>query len=321
MERFQEWLKDKKNLPIVAGGGVVILILSIVLILWESGAIGGDNAPPVRQIAAYPGEENGSATGRPGYPGAPGAMPGYPGAPGYPGGPGVPGYPGAPGASPYPGGPAGPAVASTATPGAPGAAASSAEQPIRVAKNDPFLVYGKSGTTKGGGGPIPPSKFLPGVFIAKYDTGTDNGPKGGTPLPNVQLTPDISTDMAVSGIIQGGSKGPQAVLQTYSGDQQVSPGQTVPGGKVISIQTDGLILKTDAGRTVKVPLGSLPTQGGGYGGYPGGGYGGGYPGGGYPGGYGGYPGGGYPGGGYPGGGYPGGGYGGYPGGGYPGGAY
>lgn len=324
MDNFQEWLKDKKNMPIIAGVTIALFAVAVVVILWQSGMIFQPAAPPVQQ-ASYPGAGGGYPGTGGGYPGAAG---GYPGADGagspYPGSSSVAsGYPGS-GASGYPGASGGsmPKAASkpTGPAGAKTAAASPADQPVRVASvPDPFLVAGGVSAGKIKIPRLTPSSVMPPVFIAKgYDGGGDKK----VAAQPVQLEPEVAADKRVGGVVLTGGKGIRAILQTMNGSQEVQPGQSIPGGKVISIQQDGLLMRTDDGRTVKVPTGSFPTQdsGGGYGGYPGGGGYGGYPGGGggYPGGggYGGYPGGG---GGYGGGGYPGGG-GGYGGGGggYPG---
>jgi len=94
----------------------------------------------------------------------------------------------------------------------------------------------------------------------------------------------------MAGVLFG--DGVYAILETNGKTEAVQPGDTVEGGKVISIEADGLTIKTDDDRTIHVPLSSTPTggsSGGGFGGPPG------FPGGGFPG-AGGYPGGGYPGG-------------------------
>jgi hypothetical protein len=81
-----------------------------------------------------------------------------------------------------------------------------------------------------------------------------------------------------------------AGLDTSGDTEMVQPGDRVDGGKIVSIQADGLTIRTDDNRIIKVPLAaSTPGATSNSGGYPGGGAG--YPGGGYPGGAG-YPGGG-----------------------------
>jgi hypothetical protein len=149
---------------------------------------------------------------------------------------------------------------------------------------------------------------IPSLFIGSIPSlpsptpgETGLGPKG--PLTKPVRTASVG-GRRMSGVVFA-DNGVYAVLDTAGNSQMVQPGDRVNGGRVISIQSDGLTIRTDDSRDVKIPLASAPpaeTQpaypGGGPGGYPGA-----YPGapGGYPGAPGGYPGA-YPGGpgGYPG---------------------
>jgi len=53
----------------------------------------------------------------------------------------------------------------------------------------------------------------------------------------------------------------KAVLETNGVSQQVQPGDAVDGGRVISIQADGLVLRTSDNRLLRVPLSGASTGG------------------------------------------------------------
>lgn len=344
------WIKDKKNLPKVVGVlvGVIVIaggIITYVLISnnRSSSSVASNPVPPVPTgPGAYPGAPGGVG----GYPGAPSGYPGAPGGPGaFPGGrPGAPGgFPGAStispsqrtaagigakgakrGVTPAPGLPGAAQTAagqvSGVTPGAPGA-------PVKVASvnvatgPDPFNLPKTYWINKGKmQAPIKKQRALsiPSMLISNVNPlpAIDSVVPPSNPLdsskgPQVRTASRLVGSRRMSGVVFA-DNGVYAVLDTSGNSQMVQPGDRVNGGRVISIQSDGLTIRTDDNRDVKIPLASAPpaeTQPT----YPGGGYPGGYPGapGGYPGAPGGYPGapGGYPGapGGYPGapGGYPG----------------
>lgn len=314
-----DWLKDKKNLPIVASMAVVVLLAMIGLIAFELGAFSGSGSAAVESRAASV-----PAAGGPGgaYPGGAGSYPGgaYPGAAG--------GYPGG-----SPGGASVAPVRAAALAASAAGAKTSAINPLVGA--DPFAL---------------PNGRKPLTGAAALRVADALRPRLRDSLPPMTLftlrppRPEASSNFSlpsgaeqllantrVSGIVNA-ADGIFAVVEINGTSQTVKPGDALPdGSKVASIQSTGVTLHTPGGNAITVPLSNGPPQsnqptpyGGGYGGYPGGGYPGGYPGGGfggYPGGgFGGYPGG-FGGGGYPGGGYPGGGGGGYPGGGFGGGGY
>jgi type IV pilus biogenesis protein PilP len=295
-----EWLKDKKNLPIVVGLAVFVFLAAGGLIAFELGAFNGSSAH-VAVVAA-------------------------PAAGGYPGGapPGVGSYPGAPF------GAARPASASTAAPvGTKTAAAAPTAFVNPLVGADPFAVPGGRKVPSGAAnlklasaalrpslrGTLPPLDLFTLRPPRPEASSNFNLPAGADQL--------LATTR-VSGIVNA-ADGIFAVVEVNGASQTVKPGDALPdGSKVASIQSTGVTLHTPGGGAITVPLSNGPPEqnqpnpyGGGFGGggYPGGFGGGGYPGGG---GGGGYPGGGGFGGG--GGGYPGGGgFGGGGGGGYPGG--
>lgn len=132
-----------------------------------------------------------------------------------------------------------------------------------------------------------PADWIPGVgqvpspILTNYrNTSTNIKPPPSAPTPE-----PTSAGRRMAGVLFG--NGVYAILETNGKTESVQPGDTVEGGKVISIEADGLTIKTDDDRMIKVPLSANdPDQSttSGPAGYPGGGYPG------YPGGPGGYPG-------------------------------
>ncbi|BDI31252.1 hypothetical protein CCAX7_33030 [Capsulimonas corticalis] len=320
------WVKDKKNLPIVAGLAVLMIGAAIGVTVLVSQNSNSQSPPPTGVASSAPGSTYPGGPGRPGapsaYPGAPGSS--YPGAPspggGYPGAPAPGGFAGAPGAPGSGYGPSVPGAPATATAGVAGKTPSpngAPQVPVVTAQTvskgpDPFKVPFHP--------PIKtPERALKDPIIAAVPN-TKIWRVASDPTiikPVVPKVRRIASNLPrrMAGALMSDANGVYAILETNGQAQTVQPGDRISGGKVVSIQSDAITVLTDDNQTVKVPLSATSTggsQGGGRGGYPGA-PGGGYPGGGYPGG----PGGGYPGG--PGGGYPGG-PGGYPGGpgGYPG---
>lgn len=259
---MQEWLKDKKNLPVVIGVGAFVLIGAIVLILFEAGVLPPQPAPTPVAVAS------------PNAPGAPrlGAPPIAPppqeqlvgGAPRLAGRLGsVP-----PGALP-----------AGAAPGQ-AAGAKAAVAPLNAAKGpDPFKVpgYHPFQASAAAASALRVRNALPVVFIQTY-TPKDKlliSPTGGGKLPpQITNTPEVSTTMRMSGVITSDNS-VKALLEDNGVTSQVQPGDTVDGGKVLSIQADGLTLRTGDNRLVRVPLSGTTTGGsspyGGNGSGPGGG--------------------------------------------------
>jgi hypothetical protein len=335
-----DWLKDKKNLPFVIAGVVILIIVGVTLTLFETGVFNQSNPTPATppQISSAPGGP--TVPGAPGMPGAPGTTttanlpPGAPGAPGMPGGMprGLRTGKHHLGASQHQ-----KALAAQTASAAPAAATPGSLKPINTATvSDPFALpsFSKTklvaGITKAIATALPPLRgIVPDQNIysgVSAESQLPPLPKMASLLPGMGRNPyQVASLPRLAGVIN--FNGVHAIVQSPYGSESVNPGDHIGGvGRVVSIQPSSITVKTSDGQTVQIPItAGNPNQYGGPGGYPGGP--GGYPGapGGYPGGPGGYPGapGGYPGGpgGYPGapGGYPGG-PGGYPGGpgGYPG---
>ena len=150
MDAIQAWIKDRKNLPIVAAGTLIIVVLAVLLSLRMTGMIGG-------------GGQMSSDADVPPYGGQPGMpQPGMP-QPGVPG-PGGPVYPGMP---LPPGG-------QLATPGAPQQAAavpaSAKLAPMLPYRKDPFLPLSGVPTKKDYIAYILPSLRRPRIAPASSQT-------------------------------------------------------------------------------------------------------------------------------------------------------
>jgi hypothetical protein len=94
---------------------------------------------------------------------------------------------------------------------------------------------------------------LPGVYIARYPTPVTAGGEPVRPLTIDLAGKQTLSSARVSGIIQTDT-GVQAILETNGQSQAVQPGDQVADGKVISIQSDGLTLRRPDGSVVVVPL-------------------------------------------------------------------
>lgn len=270
--------KDKKNTPIIVGLVVVVAIVAVFFSLYATGNLGGSGST---DTAAAPNPSPSTASA-PAQPMRAGSIPGTPSA-----------------------GPAPLANPSAAVSGKSDAAPSAKKPALMLTTKDPFRLPKVKNEDPGATGRAVAALSraqIPALSIASYRSRDSIKPPS-----SISPIAAPNPNQRVSGVLY--SNGIYAILETNGNSESVRPGQAVEGGRVVSIQSDGLTLLTDDKQTVKVPL---APGGGGGGGVPGGGFpGGGYPGGGGGGGYpGGGGGGGYPGGGGRGGGYPGGGGGG-----------
>jgi len=243
---MQEWLKDKKNLPIVAAIGALVLIGAIVLILFETGVLPPQPAPTAVAVS--------SPNAAP-----PGVLPaGAPPSQMVPGGMQTRSIP--PGAAP------GQAAAAGLKTPAPPLNAAKGPDPFKVPGYHPFRV------SQAAVDALRVRNALPLVFIQQY-TPKDQlmlKTKRGTQAVNpLTTTPEVSSSMRMSGVITSDNS-IKALLESNGVSTQVQPGDTVDGGKVLSIQADGLTLRTSDNRLVRVPLSGTPT--GGNSPYSGGGY-------------------------------------------------
>ena len=253
-----EWLKDKKNMPIVAGLIVFLLVAAGIVIAWETGAFGG-SAP----IASAPGVSGGPSAGIP-----PGGFPG--GSPGgmVPGGP--PGMPGRQSEMPM-GIPRGVSSARSAA----ATAATVVKKPVNTnpaVGPDPFqipngaqkianinkMLAGPKLPLRDAIGPLnlfqihppspPPAPVLPDVI---------GGQGGGN-----TVTADPASHYRLSGIING-ADGINAIIEVDGQSQSVKPGDSLPDGtKVTNIQATSVTLRTNSGAALNLQLSAgTPDQG------------------------------------------------------------
>ena len=244
-----EWLKDKKNMPIVAGLIVFLLVAAGVAIAWESGLFNG--SPPVASAPV----------------GLPGAM-----APGGPGGP--PGMPGGP-----PGMPVGiPRGVSSARPAA-ATVTTVVKKPVSTnpaVGPDPFQIpngaqkianinkalAGPKLPLRDAIGPLnlfqihPPSP--PPVPVLPDVGGGQGGGQGG----GNTMTADPASHYRLSGIING-TDGINAIIEVDGQSQSVKPGDSLPDGtKVTNIQATSVTLRTNSGAALNLQLSAgTPDQG------------------------------------------------------------
>ncbi len=260
---MQEWLKDKKNLPIVGTVGAVVLIGAIVLMLFETGVLPPQPAPvPVAASSTSAAPPLAPGVVKPG--GAPGSFtpPPMPYASATHGGiaPRT-----MPGTVPTQASAAGAAAAKTPTP------------PLNAAKGpDPFKVpgYRPFHVSTALLNALRVRNAVPAVYIQQYTSRDKLLPgltRGKRRQPLGSLIPEVSSSMRMSGVITSDNS-IKALLESNGVSTQVQPGDTVDGGKVLSIQPDGLTLRTSDNRLVRVPLSGTPTAGnspyGGGGGFP-----------------------------------------------------
>jgi len=239
MDAIQAWIKDRKNLPIVAAGTLIVVVLAVLLCLRMTGMIGG-------------GGQMSSDTGVPPYGGQPG-MP-QPGVPQ----PGVPG----PGVAPTPGAPLPPGE-QPATPGAPQQAAVPASAqlaPMLPYRKDPFLPFTGKVTNKD-----VIAYLLPGLRRPRIAPAPVMRPTEGEIEVTEVLPPQPYRRMA--GVLWNGRV--SAILETNGETDIVRPGIEITKGnsrvRVESIQQDCIILKTLDTRipmTIKVNMaGSVTSTG------------------------------------------------------------
>ena len=251
-----EWLKDKKNTPIVAGLIVFLLVAAGIAIALETGAFGGS--------ASTPGVSGGPSAGIP--PG--GMVPG--GSPGgmVPGGP--PGMPGRQSEMPM-GIPRGVSSARSAA----ATAATVVKKPVNTnpaVGPDPFqipngaqkianinkMLAGPKLPLRDAIGPLnlfqihppspPPAPVLPDV---------SGGQGGGN-----TVTADPASRYRLSGIING-TDGINAIIEVDGQSQSVKPGDSLPDGtKVTNIQATSVTLRTNSGAALNLQLSAgTPDQG------------------------------------------------------------
>lgn len=293
MDRLNEFLKDKKNLPIIVGIAVFFLLAMGGLIAFEAGLFPSGTStaavPPAPPRTDYPGSLP---------PGAPGSVPQDPRGSTLPPGPG----------GPNPSGAGTPVAATTALAGVPGLneARPGSTAPNPSGPNPYSIPNGRKLLAQRNGpavGALALRDRLPRVDLYTLPPPTPVL-VGGNTYGNGQNLQLLASNYRLSGIVNGPDGNINGILEVGGQSQTVKPGDSLPDGSTVeSITGTGLILRTPGGTPITITQSNgsdtPPGQG-----YPGQGYPGqGYPGQGYPGQ--GYPGQAYPGQGYPGQGYPG----------------
>lgn len=225
-----DWLKDKKNLPIVVGLAVVMVLVAGGLIAWENGLFGGPSTTASTDAST---------------PATPGGTPGN-SAPGF-----------TPAITPSPGGAFGPGQ-SGATPGAkPGTPAPtpppSVPAVIQTAKGpDPFNIPG---------GQKRIATQLQTIFrfpllreiLPPFDLYTIHQPSALPVLPTQVPVASALNDRLIG--VSNTDGNVSAIVQSNGQTQTVKPGDTLPdGGQVVSIQTSSITLRSPDGSLATIPL-------------------------------------------------------------------
>jgi hypothetical protein len=221
MDKARAWLQDRKNLPIVAAGTAIILILVILLFLKMNGTPGG----------GYAGDTAGTAS------------PGMYGDMGMPSGT-QPGMPNAGTAGPGMSG-AGSAVSPQAAAPAPTAQASAKLDPMLPYRKDPFqpITSGKLRTRKSMRNAAI-ALILPSIQRPRLAPLPVWHPEGTVAEVEEPLPPQPFRRMA--GVMINGRI--SAILETAGEADIVAPGMVLSRGgskvKVESVSKDQIILKT-----------------------------------------------------------------------------
>jgi hypothetical protein len=235
MNKFRAWLEDKKNLPIVAAGAAIILILATLVLLKMTGVIGG-GGPSTAQtgMQGYP---TGTA-GPQGMASMPATLEGtppgtLPGAPAQPMGP-MPATPqtaGVPGATPATGGEA---AAQPEVEPAP------KQSPMLPYRKDPFMAFA---------GPPKPSDVVAAMLPSVSRVRLAPAPVVEVPeeerVARTQVLPP-QPFRRVAGVLWNGKV--SAILETNGEVDIVRPGMEITRGnsrvRVESIEQNAVVLRT-----------------------------------------------------------------------------
>ncbi len=264
MDRINEFLKDKKNLPIVVGIGVFFVLAMGGLIAFEAGWI-----PTGASTTASVPPTSGPAGGPPPLPpGAPGGVPPYGRSGSLPPGPGS--------HNPFnAGNPAAPTAALASIPGLnearPGVTTPNATGPNPYnIPNGRVLLAQRNGPAVGN---LPLRERLPRVDLFTLPPPTPAGSPINTDNNGQNLA--LAANYRLSGIVNGADGNINGILEVGGQSQTVKPGDTLPDGSVVeSITQTGLILRTPGGTPLTISLSNgsdTPPNGQGYPGqgYPG----------------------------------------------------
>jgi hypothetical protein len=245
-----EWLKDKKNLPIVVALAVFVLLAAGGFIALELGAFSGSSAPPVAS-GPPPGIPGGPPSGVPGGP--PSGVPGSPSTASIGRGPGI--------VPPLPQGSRGRSLAPNA------AGTTVAGTPVAVKKSDivnpligpdPFKIPGGAQKVAKDNAKLAGPKLALRDEIGPLNLFTIRPPV--PPVPPVLPGTGTATgenpavNYRLSGVVTG-SDGINAILEIGGQSQSVKPGDSLPDGtQVQNIQTTSVTLLTASGTVINLPL-------------------------------------------------------------------
>ena len=258
---MEEWLKDKKNLPIVAALLVFVVLAAGGFIAFTLGVF------PTGQSAQVPPPPQGIPGGPPVGPGGPLNSPGGP--PVVPGGPQPPkGHP---------------SFRRGLPPGLPqGRTVTSADESAAVIKKpvsanplvgpDPFKIPGGAQKlAKTFTNAIPKPALRDEIGPLNLFTIRPPAPPVPPTLPSSDATgANPAANYRLSGVITG-SDGINAIVEVGGQSQSVKPGDSLPDGtQVQNIQTNSITLRTAQGAVFNLPLSAgTPDQGQNFNGPPG----------------------------------------------------
>jgi hypothetical protein len=256
-----EWLKDKKNLPIVVALAVFVMLAAGGFVALELGAFSGSAAPPVAS-GPPPGIPGGPPSGVPGGP--PSGVPGGPPS-GVPGGPNTASIGRGPGiVPPLPRGSRGTPLPPTAAGTTIVAKKSDVVNPL--IGPDPFKIPGGAQKVAASQAKLAGPKLALRDEIGPLNLFTIRPPAPPVaPIISGADTangPDPAANYRLSGVITG-AEGINAILEVGGQSQSVKPGDSLPDGtQVQNIQTTSVTLRTAGGTLINLPLSAgNPDQG------------------------------------------------------------
>ena len=251
-----EWLKDRKNLPIVVALAVFVLLAAGGLIAFELGAFSGSSNAVASSVPTGP-------------PPPPRGLP--PGAPPA----GLP-----PSAEPaaIPARPLSVPVRPSSLSGRPVAALPLKRVAVIKKTNlnpavgpDPFYLRGgkQIASTQGGtataGARLPVRDFVGPLDLFQLRPPTPPLPPAIPGISDQVSGRDPAANYRLAGVVTG-SGGINAILEVGGDSQTVRPGDSLSdGSRVQNIQTNSITLRTARGSVISLPLSAgSPDQGGGY---------------------------------------------------------
>lgn len=243
---MQEWLKDKKNLPIVVALTVVLVLVAGGVFGLEAGLFTSQPAAPATATQSIP---SGPPVGA--------------GGPPYPGRPPTGGLP----ASSRPGTPPGLPLGRLGTTAAAAAVTPKSDIVNPLLGPDPFKIPGGAQKyvqiQQRTAGPKPAVRNLIGPLdLFQIRPPTPFTPPAINSASGQANSADLAANYRLSGLING-PDGSNAILEVSGQSQSVKPGDTLADGtNVQSIQATSVTLRSPAGSIFTLPLSAgTPDQG------------------------------------------------------------